>query len=281
MTDAPMPDPQEACGKESSSPAVPACRVCGEALAGPVLECCACDTPHHERCWRFNRGCAVYGCGSRSSRAPRPALAAPGDRFEIVSEPDPRRVAGTIGLAAVLVVGALAALDAGSTWINVLGPAYFLSLLALVLHATSRVQVQIDRARGTIGRTLFLAGGRRLFSRPGWLRTAEVVELHLHRRIRGSHRPSVVYELFALLPDGSRRLLQRTRLPMLRDDQRKSAGEVAERVAALVDCTVRHFDDQAAPSPAEIARALEQWKLDSAPPRSTPPELAAGGKGTV
>lgn len=38
------------------------CRVCGSALALPVVRCPACDTPHHKDCWEYNRGCSIYGC---------------------------------------------------------------------------------------------------------------------------------------------------------------------------------------------------------------------------
>ncbi|MBI3891595.1 MAG: hypothetical protein HY303_08710, partial [Candidatus Wallbacteria bacterium] len=39
-----------------------ACRVCGDSLFGGVVLCERCETPHHEACWQYNRGCAVFGC---------------------------------------------------------------------------------------------------------------------------------------------------------------------------------------------------------------------------
>jgi hypothetical protein len=42
----------------------PTCRVCGDPLGKlPVATCTACDTPHHQDCWDFNQGCAVFACG--------------------------------------------------------------------------------------------------------------------------------------------------------------------------------------------------------------------------
>ena len=38
---------------------VASCHVCGQVI------CRKCRTPHHRECWRYNRGCAVYGCLSR------------------------------------------------------------------------------------------------------------------------------------------------------------------------------------------------------------------------
>jgi hypothetical protein len=47
------------------------CPVCSGAIAVPcnpavVRWCRDCRTPHHWECWRYNDGCAVYGCDPRS-----------------------------------------------------------------------------------------------------------------------------------------------------------------------------------------------------------------------
>lgn len=51
------------------------CLVCGEELAGGLVGCGACETPHHGECWDFAGGCAVFGCPG----ATRPG-ASPGAR---------------------------------------------------------------------------------------------------------------------------------------------------------------------------------------------------------
>ncbi len=51
-------------GKQEARP--PACPICREGLSRSGLVLCQdCSTPHHRKCWRFNRGCATYGCQGR------------------------------------------------------------------------------------------------------------------------------------------------------------------------------------------------------------------------
>ena len=46
------------------------CGVCGENLAGDILVCSRCQTPHHRECWQYGGGCVTYGCGSRECSVP-------------------------------------------------------------------------------------------------------------------------------------------------------------------------------------------------------------------
>jgi hypothetical protein len=39
------------------------CQVCGQPLAGKIVFCASCQTPHHLDCWLYLESCAVYGCG--------------------------------------------------------------------------------------------------------------------------------------------------------------------------------------------------------------------------
>jgi len=39
------------------------CQVCGESLAGDIVYCANCDTPHHRECWQYFGGCSTYACG--------------------------------------------------------------------------------------------------------------------------------------------------------------------------------------------------------------------------
>lgn len=54
------------------------CGVCGDGLAGELVVCRRCNTPHHRECWQYGGGCATYGCGGRECLVPSPApLSAP------------------------------------------------------------------------------------------------------------------------------------------------------------------------------------------------------------
>ncbi|WP_425617663.1 RING finger protein [Anatilimnocola sp. NA78] len=47
------------------------CRVCGDALAGKIVYCASCLTPHHLDCWNYFGSCSVYACGQKKYRHPR------------------------------------------------------------------------------------------------------------------------------------------------------------------------------------------------------------------
>ncbi len=64
---------------------VPTCRVCGEGVSGASVVCARCGTPHHEDCWRYTGGCAIYACLGRQGRS-LPARADPASR---AAAPDP------------------------------------------------------------------------------------------------------------------------------------------------------------------------------------------------
>lgn len=59
--------------------AAAACPVCGQGFVDEPRRCDACGTPHHEDCWAFGGGCAVYGCGCVSPSAACPS-SLPGGR---------------------------------------------------------------------------------------------------------------------------------------------------------------------------------------------------------
>ncbi len=40
------------------------CLVCGEGITERLVKCKRCETPHHEDCFTYAGGCAVYACGS-------------------------------------------------------------------------------------------------------------------------------------------------------------------------------------------------------------------------
>lgn len=45
------------------------CPVCSSKfLSGdPAKNCPKCGVPHHEHCWEYSGGCAIYGCGGTST----------------------------------------------------------------------------------------------------------------------------------------------------------------------------------------------------------------------
>lgn len=47
------------------------CPVCGDTLAGAVRRCARCRTPHHDECWTYFGGCAVYACACTGSEVAR------------------------------------------------------------------------------------------------------------------------------------------------------------------------------------------------------------------
>lgn len=65
------------------------CGVCGDPLAGGLVVCRRCNTPHHRDCWDYGGGCATYGCGGRECFVPGVApLAAP--HYDAASHPTER-----------------------------------------------------------------------------------------------------------------------------------------------------------------------------------------------
>jgi hypothetical protein len=41
------------------------CQICGEPLAGDLVFCASCKTPHHRECWEYFAGCSTYACGGK------------------------------------------------------------------------------------------------------------------------------------------------------------------------------------------------------------------------
>ena len=47
-----------------------ACGVCGDPLAGDLVRCDLCDTPHHRECWEYIGGCTTFACEGRPEDVP-------------------------------------------------------------------------------------------------------------------------------------------------------------------------------------------------------------------
>ena len=58
------------------------CPVCHSPLDDePTIECSACQTPHHQECWDYIEGCAIFGCSERTDKG------AQIDRANVLSVP--------------------------------------------------------------------------------------------------------------------------------------------------------------------------------------------------
>lgn len=61
------------------------CPVCSGPLTGRTCTCGACGTPHHEECWTYAGGCAVYACRPQARAATKKAWPKPLPTFSRVS----------------------------------------------------------------------------------------------------------------------------------------------------------------------------------------------------
>ncbi len=60
---------EEARSLPKVMPEESACQVCGDSLKNKedITLCGKCQTPHHSGCFKYNGGCAVYGCGKKEA----------------------------------------------------------------------------------------------------------------------------------------------------------------------------------------------------------------------
>jgi hypothetical protein len=45
------------------------CQVCGAPMAGEIVRCELCRTPHHAECWSYMGRCSTYACKGRRAAA--------------------------------------------------------------------------------------------------------------------------------------------------------------------------------------------------------------------
>lgn len=43
------------------------CPVCAAPISGEARQCPSCRAPHHDDCWSYNGGCAIFACRGRSA----------------------------------------------------------------------------------------------------------------------------------------------------------------------------------------------------------------------
>lgn len=242
----------------------PSCQVCGEPLTGqPVVVCHRCRTPHHRDCWRYNRGCSVFGCGCRTSEAPAPASGA--DEPFTVEAPASRGVFAALLTAAIATLLAGIGLASFSPWVLAVAvPGYILFLLAAITWFNgARAVLTADPAAGVIRRRISCWGRTFGTEDPAWVRASDIVEVHLHRY--DGLQNLLVQDLYLALADGSRRRVRHmTRLAGTVPDP--GLEEDAERLAAFADTTVRIIETREAPSPAEFLEAARHKELPGPAP---------------
>jgi len=253
------------------------CQICGDPLRlRRVVQCGRCQTLHHLECWRFNKGCAMYGCGSRAWEE-APPTESPIVRTDFERTPGQlaeRHLAQTSPLFALVCFVGAGNLAATTSVLAALVPgAAGIGLLWLYLrYGKWREYLHLDSENRAIDWRLE-GFGRSLKEKKGWLTAGEVVELHLHTI--SSVPGATLCALYALLVDGQRRLLHKvsgaagTRV-------RGEMDLLADQLAAFADCTVRRIEGWEAPPPAEIAEALAQKRFasSSSPPAPSVPAPA-------
>jgi hypothetical protein len=239
-----------------------------------VVACRKCGTAHHRECWRYNRGCSVFGCGCRTFQEPE---AAPGSGDPFTAR-QPLSVLGflalllttigsSLGVAMVALVGhkvlgwSGTAAGVGGALIGV--PLYLGLLLATIhyfVHGHRRLT--FDPASGAVTRQLFRWGREWGVPQQGWLRAGDVVEVHVHRF--SHHKRGALVSVWVALADGSRLRIEESGRGSQRGPEELEA--LAERVAAFADTTVRMIDGREAPPPDEIRALAGERRRELLPP---------------
>jgi len=261
--------------KDPPKPPPPAlvacCHVCGERLAAaPVVICRKCRNPHHRECWRYNRGCAVYGCGSRTFQTPPLDRGEEDTTFAVTQPPSPANFSVAVAVALIVIVYGIFLSVRLTPWFLVPAVLSYIAALtgSVFYQANARTLLTFDRASGTVRRQLVFRGRPLGATLTCWLAASAVAEVHLHRFDWLQFR---IQRLYVALTDGTRRLISETRT-MSGSPWDSELEDLAERIARFGDTTVRFIEGQEPPSFQEIAEATNQKALGSeAPPPALPP----------
>lgn len=216
----------------------PTCPVCRESLRREELVLCqTCAAPHHHGCWRYNRGCGVYGCRTRTSMSP-----AGGSKAAI--EFSYRRQVSMFALM-TLVSGYLLGLFLLLPFIPAeLAEGFFVVLSALFASAATLVaaptalhtRYRLLPERRVVAREVRL-GPLVVQRAPTWLAFGQVAGLELQRKeVPRYHRNETgsVLELGLVTADG-----ERVPLALGAWDLEDQLLEKAEAAAELLGTSVR------------------------------------------
>ena len=254
-------------GKKKGIVQAPTCPSCQGILTIPVIECALCKVVVHEHCWEEARGCPLAGCESRRGEKP----AKPPDKlddFTLVEARGPYEtlnpkyfVVPMILLPATFALGAVSKVLLGISGALLL--IYFIVItLIFWYHMMVRREYRFSPKDGTIMLTYKCLGVPVSSTVLEDARADNIVEVYYE-----SHPGMLmrVDELSIALRDGKRHVVYRSIPPTTIVDvfssptlSSEKVGEMAERLAAFGNCTVRMIrDEDELPSKEEIRRLGE------------------------
>lgn len=273
--------------KEAALPAVVTCPVCGDPLFDrSVVVCTRCDTPHHDECWRYNEGCATFGCSSRISRAPRPsdAFMTGDDGADLSVEYRPMEPAKvldwTVLSAGILAVflGALAPPDMAAAGVEAIFGGLFGSIAWVVLRVAQsfltrqRSWVQLPEKELHLSRKfmgLLEYGHRRIAAKD--LLELELLESEMILPPQGDKIKTLAIQ--ALCTDGSSVPLLSEMAPSSVEDKEA----LAQRWAAALGTTIRLIEGRSSPSPQLVKELVAAHVASIAETSKSPEKLLSPG----
>lgn len=232
------------------TPEMPKCPVCGEAFSrSTVVLCRDCSSPHHRKCWKFNKGCATYGCQCRTFVLPPVAA---GDCIDFSARGQPHMMTMmflipafvfTVVLGGALLPKAIADIVIGSMT-ALFVPGILAASLGPVL--TER-RYLLEPETGSIDRSIYF-GPFKVREQKGWKTFSDVEEMEVRSaRMMGQKANEAMHMLEVWMRDreGQRHLLDSSPF-----SEREANIEKARAAADVVDTTL------GLPREVESARAL-------------------------
>ena len=232
------------------------CLVCGEPLSGKVVDCIKCKTPHHADCWRYNRGCCTYGCGSLTYEPHAQSMSKGlGRQIEmpVYGHPKVRFLFFLFPFVLVFISIFLAQFLKAA-----IGPLMVLYIIShfLVSRKLSYV-LDFDDQRKMVALQLKWRKSV-LWENENWLSADHIAEVHLQRYGRGKR--GEVEAVYLALTDGSRKLVVNSRARVF-GFEAPEMSTVAEKVANFADTTVRFIEGRDEPRPEELIEIAQEKKL--------------------
>lgn len=266
----------------SPAPEAPRCPVCGEAFSrSTVVLCRDCNAPHHRKCWRFNKGCATYGCHCRTFVLP-PVTA--GDEIEFSARGQPN-VMAILFMVPLFVLGIMAGVAllpkaAADTLAGILSVLFVPGILGASLGPllTER-RYLLSPEEGAVHRSLWF-GPFKVLEKRSWKTFSDVEELEvLSTRTLGGEKGQTsmrMCEVWMRDKEGHRHLLDTSIW-----SERESTLEKARAAAEVLDTTLglpREVESARA-LPAGLARAMAALPARESDPPALPEETEGDGPG--
>jgi len=259
----------------ASPPAAPVCPVCGEAFSrSTVVLCRECSAPHHRKCWKFNKGCATYGCRCRTFVLP-PVAAGDELVFSARGTPDPFWVI----LLVPLFIGGLVGLPAvlGKALFEVVFPVLLFGFVSGILGATvgpllTERRYLLSPGEGAIHRQVRF-GPLKVSERKAWKTFSDVEELEVRSaRVLGGQKGQEAHQQLQLWmrdKEGTRHLLDTAHT-----SERDSVIDKAQAAADVLDSTLELPREVEAPRalPEGLKRAMAALPASETEARPDPDE---------